>query len=81
MHSSGKANEGSTADRASAESESDGKPATKVIDQKQKQKGLPTSDELKMDSILDQARDLPGSPFRDPTSTFHNAPNPKLNQG
>ena len=49
-----------------------------MFDQRQKQKGEKTSDEMKMDAILDDARNLPGSPFMDPASTFHNAPNPKL---
>ena len=31
-----------------------------------------------MNALLDSARNLPGCPFIDPTSTFHGAPNPKL---
>jgi hypothetical protein len=34
------------------------------FDQKQKAMGLPTSDEILTQEVLDRARDLPGSPFR-----------------
>jgi len=34
-----------------------------------------------MNRILDGARDLPNSPFADPTSSLFNAPNPTLGKG
>jgi hypothetical protein len=34
-----------------------------MFDQKQKALGLPTSDEISTDSILEKAKFLPGSPF------------------
>lgn len=34
------------------------------FDQRQKAMGLPTSDDLATQEIMDKARDLPGSPFR-----------------
>lgn len=35
-----------------------------MFDQKQKRLGLPTSDELKAETIFEKAKDLPGSPFK-----------------
>ena len=52
-----------------------------MFDQRQKQKGLPTSDDMKMNKLIDEARDLPGSPFNDPNSSYFGAPNPTLSQG
>lgn len=34
-----------------------------MFDQRQKALGLPTSDQLSADSILEKAKGLPGSPF------------------
>jgi hypothetical protein len=34
-----------------------------MFDQRQKQQGLPSSDELRVDEILERAKTLPGSPF------------------
>lgn len=39
---------------------------TKQFDQQQKARGLPTSDELQMQSLLEKASLLPGSPFAPP---------------
>ena len=49
-----------------------------MFDQRQKQKGEPTSDELKMNAILDSAADLPNSPFKrgDPYPKLHGAAAP-----
>lgn len=35
----------------------------KQFDQQQKARGLPTSDELQMQALLERAKLLPGSPF------------------
>lgn len=34
-----------------------------MFDQRQKSLGLPTSDQLSADALLEKAKDLPGSPF------------------
>jgi hypothetical protein len=34
-----------------------------MFDQRQKAAGLPTSEELEMESIMARAKNLPGSPF------------------
>ena len=37
-----------------------------LFDQRQKQLGLPTSDDLALEGMLSKARNLPGSPFLEP---------------
>jgi hypothetical protein len=38
-----------------------------MFDQRQKAKGLKTSDELTTDALIERAKNLPGSPFLPPT--------------